>query len=98
MTHSDTESFLIILTLILLAVISYFLPTLVANKRRHADKGAIFVINLFLGWSLIGWVAALVWASNTLETTKTTEVRDGKVWSSRYGYQGASNPRFLPGA
>jgi hypothetical protein len=26
------------------------------------NKGAIFVLNLFLGWTLIGWVVALVWA------------------------------------
>jgi hypothetical protein len=63
MTHSDPESQLIILTLILLALISYFLPTIVASNWHHPDKDAIFVINLFLGWSLIGWMIALAWAS-----------------------------------
>jgi len=38
----------------------YFLPTMVGWKKRNA--GAIFVLNLFLGWTFIGWVAALVWA------------------------------------
>jgi hypothetical protein len=74
MTDSDPASFLIILTLILLALISYFLPTIVASLRRHADKCAIFVINLFLGWSLIGWVVALAWASKDIKTTTTAEV------------------------
>jgi hypothetical protein len=29
---------------------------------KRANTGAIFALNLFLGWSLIGWVIALVWA------------------------------------
>ncbi len=40
----------------------YFLPTVIAAGRRKRNAGAIFVLNLFLGWSLIGWVLALVWA------------------------------------
>ena len=74
MADSDPASFLILFALIVLALISYLLPTIVASIRRHADKGAIFVINLFLGWSLIGWVAALAWASKGITTTTTAEV------------------------
>jgi predicted RNA-binding Zn-ribbon protein involved in translation (DUF1610 family) len=40
----------------------YFIPTLVAFERFHRNRGAIFVLNLFLGWTLVGWVATLVWA------------------------------------
>ena len=40
----------------------YFLPTLFAFRRQHYNRGAILVLNLFLGWTLIGWVVALVWA------------------------------------
>jgi hypothetical protein len=42
--------------------IIYFAPSLVAHERDHRDKGAIFVLNIFLGWTLVGWVIALVWA------------------------------------
>jgi Superinfection immunity protein len=41
----------------------YFIPAIVASTRRHRNKSAIFVLNLFLGWTLLGWVAALVWAN-----------------------------------
>ena len=34
----------------------YFLPTIVARNGDRA--GLVFVLNLFLGWTLIGWVAA----------------------------------------
>ena len=40
----------------------YFIPTIVASHRHHPQLTAIFILNLFLGWSLIGWVGALVWA------------------------------------
>jgi hypothetical protein len=38
----------------------YFLPTYFGRNKRNV--GAIFALNLFLGWTLIGWVLALVWA------------------------------------
>jgi hypothetical protein len=40
----------------------YFLPALIALVREKHDKVSIFLLNFFLGWSLIGWVVALVWA------------------------------------
>jgi len=40
----------------------YFLPAIVAGRRHHHNFGAIFVLDLLLGWTLIGWVVALVWA------------------------------------
>lgn len=50
----------IVLILFLLGL--YFLPTLCAGARGRRNTGAIFILNLFLGWSLVGWVIALVWA------------------------------------
>lgn len=38
----------------------YFIPSYVAIKHPHAS--AIFALNLLLGWTFLGWVAALVWA------------------------------------
>jgi hypothetical protein len=40
----------------------YFLPTIIAFQRDRHNKGAILVLNLFLGWSVIGWVVSMVWA------------------------------------
>jgi hypothetical protein len=48
------------LVLILFCGFLYFLPTFVGQSKRNA--GAIFVLNLLLGWTLVGWVVALVWA------------------------------------
>lgn len=43
-------------------VLFYFLPSFVARAQRHRNSVAIFALNLLLGWTLLGWVAALVWA------------------------------------
>ena len=40
----------------------YFLPTLLAEKHRHRNATSIMLINFFLGWTLLGWLGALVWA------------------------------------
>ena len=47
--------------LIVVALPIYFLPCLVAGSK-HRNYLAIAIINVFLGWTLIGWVAALAWA------------------------------------
>jgi hypothetical protein len=41
----------------------YFLPSIVAFARSKRDILSIFLLNLFLGWTLIGWIVALVWAA-----------------------------------
>lgn len=53
----------IISILFLIAFISfYFLPTTTAIIRKHHNKTAIFVLNLLLGWLVLGWIGSLVWA------------------------------------
>lgn len=38
----------------------YFLPTLLGHNKR--SFAGIFLLNLFLGWTVVGWFAALAWA------------------------------------
>src|SRR3990167_4145182 len=45
-----------------LALLLYFLPTVIAASGHSRNTQAIFLLNLFLGWTLLGWVGALVWA------------------------------------
>lgn len=45
-----------------LVIAAYLIPTFVASGRGHQNTAAILVLNLFLGWTFLGWVAALVWA------------------------------------
>ncbi len=43
-------------------ILLYFLPSIVSMSRGHHNSNAICILNLFLGWTLIGWVVALVWS------------------------------------
>lgn len=45
-----------------LSLFIYFLPWYVATKNKKQNTGAIGALNFFLGWTLVGWVVALVWA------------------------------------
>ena len=49
-----------------LGQLAYVVPTLVAIRRRHPSGVAILVLNVFLGWTVLGWVGALVWACAAL--------------------------------
>lgn len=42
--------------------VMYFLPSIVALARSKRDLFSIFLLNFFLGWTMIGWIVALVWA------------------------------------
>lgn len=42
------------------ALTLYFLPTILAFAFGKHNTSTIFLINFFLGWTLIGWVVALV--------------------------------------
>jgi hypothetical protein len=39
----------------------YFLPTVIASNRGHA-VAPILLLNLFFGWTVIGWFVMLFWA------------------------------------
>lgn len=38
----------------------YFLPSLIAHNKTNF--GGVFVLNLLLGWTFVGWIIALIWA------------------------------------
>ena len=55
----------VILVLVGAMFLVYFLPTITGKIRGHNSLLAIFVLNLFLGWTFLGWVLSLVWACNS---------------------------------
>jgi len=46
----------------MLALVVYLIPSIVAEERNSRSLHPIIIINLFLGWTVAGWVFALVWA------------------------------------
>jgi Superinfection immunity protein len=47
---------------VILVLVWYFTPWLVALYRGHRNKYAILALDLFAAWTLAGWVAALIWS------------------------------------
>ena len=61
MPDRDYDPLAAILIVIVLVLV-YFLPSIVAYSRAHRNKVAILFLNLLAGWTFIGWVAAFVWS------------------------------------
>jgi len=47
---------------LMLVLMIYFAPAIVAAMRGHHNAFAIFLLTLLLGWSFVGWAIALVWS------------------------------------
>lgn len=41
----------------------YLAPSFLAVVRHTTGAGGVFVVNLLLGWTVIGWIVALAWAA-----------------------------------
>ncbi|HVW42500.1 MAG TPA: superinfection immunity protein [Amycolatopsis sp.] len=67
MSSGAAVGFVIILVL-------YFVPTIVAGSRHVVNVGSVLVINLLLGWTLVGWVVALAMAARTNPARVTQNV------------------------
>ena len=46
----------------ILSTYLYFFPYLIANKKNHRQTRAIYILNIFAGWTIIAWIIALIWA------------------------------------
>jgi hypothetical protein len=49
----------------------YLLPTFIAFSRGHHQRAAILLLNLFLGWTFLGWLAALIWSATATRAPQT---------------------------
>ena len=55
----STASILMLMAIVLL----YMLPTLIAFGREHPHRQDLAVVNILLGWTLIGWIGVFLWAT-----------------------------------
>lgn len=79
--------------ILVVPVVIYMLPFIVAAMRGHQDTTAIFTVNLLFGWTVLGWIAALMWGC--------TSVRSGprslsalEKWEGKDFYRPHRPPRF----
>jgi hypothetical protein len=64
-SEGDPAIGFVVLALMGLAVIfafaCYFLPSLLAYFRGHGNLAPILIVNVFFGWTFVGWIVALAW-------------------------------------
>ena len=44
------------------AALIYFVPAIIAKRRHIENLEAIFLVNLVFGWTILGWIGALIWS------------------------------------
>jgi len=60
--------------LVFLLVFIYFVPTFIALYKKHKYTLQIAILNFFLGFTLLGWIGALIWS--TLKTEKDENLNE----------------------
>jgi len=61
---------------LLVGLALYCLPMIVAIIDKKAATGGIIILNLFLGWTILGWIGALIWAvTSEIEAQKANRYR-----------------------
>ena len=55
----------------------YFLPSIIAVARKTRNYGSVVVVNLFLGWTIIGWIIALAMAVKSSQPSNPTQSQSG---------------------
>lgn len=45
----------------------YFLPSIIVGIRNHPQLVGIVLLNTLAGWTVIGWLVALIWSVRNYE-------------------------------
>ncbi len=80
-----------------LSLMLYFLPTIVATARSHHNTLAIFILNLLTGWTILGWIIAIVWACTRAQPQQPIIIQQD--FSEKYGrpeWERGQLPRRTP--
>jgi hypothetical protein len=82
------------MTFLIFATLMYFLPSIIAHRKR--DFAGIFMVNLLFGWTVVGWVIALVWACVADVRQPVFAMAGPARYCTRCGAMMAG-PHFCPG-
>jgi hypothetical protein len=50
------------LTALAVIFVVHFLPAFIAFYRKHPNRIPILLVNIFFGWTGLGWIVALIWS------------------------------------
>jgi hypothetical protein len=54
--------------LVAIGLTVYFTPSVIARRRMRHEAARVLFLNLLLGWTVAGWIAALSWATKSFGT------------------------------
>jgi hypothetical protein len=72
----------------------YFLPTIIAKARKNSNTTGIFVLNLFLGWTFLGWIGAMIWAFSSGSSKQAPTVIVNNTSQSYSQEYNGETPKF----
>jgi hypothetical protein len=67
------------MSFLLFLFVMYWLPTIVAVVRHAPSALGVAALNFFLGWTVIGWIMALVWALAAAPGPQVIVIENGRV-------------------
>lgn len=79
----ETTKYILYGIAFLFAVGFYFIPSIIGFSRKHTNSVGIFIVNLFFGWSLIGWIVCFIWALSSKGQSQTVNVITQTLPSTR---------------
>jgi hypothetical protein len=81
----EIVNLVLILPGIILYLIIYFLPSIISYWQSKSAIKKIFIVNLLLGWTVIGWIVSFVWAiseNQSQECQNTVETNEPFEWEN----------------
>jgi Superinfection immunity protein len=73
-------------------LLAYFLPSIIGHEKR--SFAGIFALNLLLGWTVIGWIVALVWACTDEHRAPIYAVNGPNRFCCRCGAMGPAAAQY----
>jgi len=67
------------MSFILFFFFMYCLPTLIAIVRQAPSALGVAMLNFFLGWTVVGWILALIWALAANTSPHVIVIENGRV-------------------
>ena len=85
--NNNFDGLMLVLGVVGTAIAIYFIPAMVGKGRDINSGGALFLVNLLFGWTLIGWFICIIWA-----VAGATKSQDKYYRLQAASAEGALNP------
>jgi hypothetical protein len=85
---SGAASSVVLVVFLIIGFVLYFIPGIIASVRHVPNQASVWIINFFLGWTLVGWVVALAMAARSQLPAQQVIVQQGwQPGQAPSGYQ-----------